>query len=291
MKKIFLLLGVIGLAITVFIIFKPTSETVEKRAQMRASAPTENPENQPRKPEKKTLHIDVTINDAHFRRLSYDIPLYITLRLSNPLAERSLTLKKNSLFTPFCKGADGIAVAMTTQPLTVLPTEQIVIPKNSSATIAWKLTTSLAPGNYDIGVTATNEFIDLKSNNLDRIKSRSAYLELVNTPASRNEKEYYLRRVLSLQGKPEQVLALLQKALIVTPDNPALRLEIVETLEETGNFQQARQELINLAQLVQNQQAKKSPHSPPHLPFRIINRDKRLQDFLKLQAAHSLSPK
>ena len=187
MKKILLLIGLTVLAITVFVIFKPASETFEKSAQIQDSAPPEGATGQPRKPRKKTLHFDVTINDAHFRRLSYDTPLYVTLRLNNPLTERSLTLKKNSLFTPFCKGVDGRTITITTQCLTELPTEPIVIPKNSSATITWKLKTSLAPGNYDIDVTVTNEFIDLKSNQLDRIKSRSAYLELANTPAPQNQ--------------------------------------------------------------------------------------------------------
>lgn len=227
----------------------------------------------------------VNVNDAAFRQLASDSPIFITCQITNSSDHHKLNLNQSFSPTPFCRSADGTAVPISTRRLTTVPS---MVPKNGYRTIAWKLTSPLPPGDYEFDLATKGLITPEKGVKYD-LRQRSAHLELSTIKALESETTYYQSRILNLSGDSDQALALLQQSLSQNPENIALQMELLDTLENLGEFSQARQQLISLAELMARRERDKNPEGQPHTPYWIINRDARLQTFEKIKKAKKIN--
>jgi hypothetical protein len=143
--------------------------------------------------------------------------------------------------------------------------------------LTWVLAEPVPSGQYDIDLALPDGLVD-RSGGINRVRVKPALLRLTGESSSAAEIAYYGRQVMAARGMNNEILLQLRQELAAAPESLALHRELVDTLERTGDFQGARDELIELGLLAQDRQQGDDEEAALHLPAWIITRDRVLQE-------------
>lgn len=278
MKKIIVILFVLLLAamLLVYLLFtgdaeEPSADTAEPAAE--AAPPLF--QDQPHQG-LATVHCALEVNGARFRTLGRGVPLYVKVIVSNPLEDRVLELYDCERLRPDFRNLDGTDSGIGLELITPAPER---VPPIGVAVLTWVPAADLPPGEYDIDL-APPDGMWRDTAGIDRVRVKPALLRLTGEPAGPAEIAYYNRQIMAARGQDDEILQQLRLELEATPENLALRRELVDTLERTGNFTTSREELIELGLLAQQRQ-QGDDEAAIHLPAWIITRDRMLQEKIR----------
>lgn len=275
MRKIIVaLLALLLVAVlVVFLLFTgeaegPTAETVEPAAETAPPVFKDQPHRG-----LATVHCALEVNGARYRTLGSGVPLYVKVIVANPLADQVLELNGVERLRPDFHNQDGTATGTGLELIIPAPES---VPPGGVSVLTWVLTETLPPGEYDISLVLPDSLVGRKAG-IDRVRVKPALLRLTGEPAGPAEIAYYNRQIMAARGQDDQIRQLLRLELEASPESLALHRELVDTLERTGDFPGAREELIELGLLAQERQ-EGDDEAAIHLPAWIITRDRMLQE-------------
>jgi len=218
-----------------------------------------------------TVHCALEINGARFRELGLGVPITVKCIVTNPLADRALDIGEfHGLAPALTQDAHGPATPGTTL---VRPAMEAA-PPGGVAVITWLLDGPLPPGRYDISLVTPPGIAD--NHGIDRVRVKPALLVINDQPATAGEIAWHELQLMAARGENEAVIARVRTELERDPEDLALRRELVDALERTGDFDGARDELLELGFRAQARQQAGNEEAPVHLPAWILTRDRLL---------------
>lgn len=259
-----------GAAVVVIVLATATSPTdqtepLARQADGAASAPAGefllNPA-----PKKQWLYCAAMVNDARFIRLDGGSPLYVQCVFCAPAAEGDVTLPEPGKIAIRVTDAAGATVKVDWAPLGVQPkTAQ----PGETATVAWQAAgPSLPAGEYQVAVSLPPDYSP--GAGLAGPHIEPARFAVLNTPPSDYRNAMFARRVKTLSGKTDEVLADLKRLSAAAPADNSLRLELVDALDAAGQTAQARRQLLEAAhRMTHDASGKRTAPVPPSIALRL----------------------
>lgn len=244
---------------------------------VKAAATTERPE--PTTLEEKphrglaTVHCALEVNGARCRTVGRGTPLYVKCIVTNPLVDEALDIAgirhRTPSFTTEIQEPFSPAMAL------IAPAAERV-PAGGTAVLTWVLQEAPPPGRYDVALTPPENLAALPG--VDRVRVKAAQLEITPDPSPESEVAWHRRQIMAARGENEMIIAETRTALERSPDDLALRRELVDALERTGSYAAAREELLELGFRAQARQQAGDEEAPVHLPAWILTRDRLLRE-------------
>ncbi len=245
-KTIFILgMIVISAVIAVFFSFKKETEKTEPFKKTLAEHPA---------------HAMLLVNDDRKQTFPTDMPIYVSLSVTNSPDNESLDLSRLKDIQPSILDSEKKEI-MSKWTLLNRQTDHTIAPGHRH-TYFWLLESKVPLGRYRIT-------LDKMPGMFSSIKSR--VLEISDHAGKEREKAYYQRRILIYKGDVDIVVKELNSLIKNNPDNASYSFELADALVLTGEKKEAKEILVGLVQKIQSEN-KEHPHPVPDWLIHKINR-------------------
>ncbi|MCG2814429.1 MAG: hypothetical protein L6425_00615 [Candidatus Aminicenantes bacterium] len=209
------------------------------------------------------LRGNVFINGSRVSELTIDIPLYAQCAFFFPKQDRELDFAGLEAIKPILINEKG---QPTEIQWTLLPPGDTALKPGQIFSLFWTADSAPPPGKYSLTVHMPDKVSPLRRSGISGVKIEPAYLTIHEGTADAALAAFYERRILLLKGEMEKLLEKIISALAEEPDNPNLRLELVDALAFSGDEAQAAEEMMNLITAVERKQKELNPGEESHIP-------------------------
>lgn len=214
------------------------------------------------------IFVSLLVNGNPALETTVDMPLIVTCTVHNALTE-SLALNGAAVPAPVLE-----TYGETVTPVAADPTgpEEIpfTVPPGGGLQVRWIVQPQqpLEPGMYRVRIAEGTELIAETRDKAAPVAVlvEPAYITIVQGTASAEEKARMERRVLSVQGDVEGMLAALDTALAASPQDHALRYERVQALKAAGRREEAHAALAQLIRDTEQALRTHASQAEAHLP-------------------------
>ena len=182
-------------------------------------------------------HIEGTllVNGGRAMSLPSDAPVYVQCLLSDPLTKAIPLALRNGL-APRVNGAADVRWRPVPPPATEIAPKGVL-------PITWIAESGLPPGEYRI--TLANPVAGV------RVRIEPARVTISVGAGDPEVVARHRRRVLMIEGKADQALSAIDKAVAAAPADLNLLRERVDALEVAGRRKDAHQQILQLAMRLQ----------------------------------------
>jgi hypothetical protein len=223
-------------------------------------------------PRRQWLSCAVLVNDARFIRLDRGSPLYAQCLFNASAVDAEIALPDVVEMALRVTNTAGEQVRVKWQPLG-LPAGAVQAGQTSR--MAWLADRPLPAGQYRLSVSLPEDYTP--AGGLSGTQVHSAAFTMLDTPPSDYRNAMFARRVKTLAGQIDDVLAELEELSAVDPADNSLRLELVDALDAAGKTQDARRQLLKvIAHVTHDDAGNKTSPVPPSLAFRLEELNGRL---------------
>jgi hypothetical protein len=224
------------------------------------------------KKERMFLRGNVLINGSRVLDITTDIPLYVRCAFFFPKQDRELAFSGLDRIKP-------VLISENRQPAdirwTLLPPGDTALKPGQYLVLFWTPDSAPPPGKYRLTIQMSEETVSMRDNGISGAKIEPAYLTVRSGSADAVLRSYYERRILLVKGEVDQLLEKIRSALAEDPDNPDLRLELVDALAFSGDNAQAAEEMADLIAALEVRQKELNPDEEPHIPdWMLVTLDK-----------------
>lgn len=209
------------------------------------------------------LRGNVLINGSRTSVITNDIPLYTQCAFFSPKQSHDLTFSGLDTIKPILLNEKGQATEIR---WTLLPSGDTALKPGQYLTLFWMADSAPPPGKYSLTLQISNEVIPMRGSGISEVKIEPAYLTIHEGTADSALLALYERRILLLKGEMEKLQEKIMSGLAEDPDNPDLRLELVDALALSGDNIQAAEEMANLITAVERRQKELNPGEESHIP-------------------------
>lgn len=208
----------------------------------------------------RPVHAMLLVNDDRKQTFPVDMPIYVSLSVTNPPDNESLDLSRLVDVQPSILDSEKKEI-ISNWTLLNRQTDHTIAPGHRHIYF-WLLESKVALGRYSV---ALNNMPGMFSS----IKSR--VLEISDHAGKEKEKAYFKRRILLFKGEVDTVVKELNALIKNNPGQLSYGFELADALVLKGEKKEAKKILVGLVQKIQSAH-KEHPHPVPDWLIHKINR-------------------
>lgn len=200
------------------------------------------------------------VNDDRKQTFPSDMPIYVSLSVTNPPDNESLDLSRLNDVQPSILDS-GKKEIISSWTLLNRQTDHTIAPGHRHI-YYWLLESKVPLGRYIVA-------LDKMPGMFSSIKSR--VLEISDHDGKEREKAFYQRRILLFKGEVDTVIKELNALIKNKPDKASYSFELADALVLKGEKTEAKEILVGLVPKIQSAN-KEHPHPVPDWLIHKINR-------------------